>query len=228
MKMLIGRLGLARSIAVAAAIITMVTILAVTVSPASDTVHRHAVVPVAGSTAAQPEPRALAVSAPAAAAKPAAADTFVVRRILKIDKPLTYGDWYWDEAGVPAGRVVITVDLAAQVLSVFRDGYEIGTSVIIYGDERVPTPTGRFPILMKDANHFSATYDHAPMPYTLRLTKGGVSIHGSEIADGNVTHGCIGLPKPFARLLFNQAHLGDLVIVTNGQTMNLGDSITHG
>lgn len=231
----------------------MLTILAVTIAPASDPVrhdrraHRP---PAARATkpapvqaarlelptlpavaaapvpATAPQPSARPVPA-ATAAKSPASGSFVVRRILQIDKPLTYGDWYWDEAGAPQGRVVITVDLAAQVLSIFRAGYEIGTAVIIYGDERVPTPTGRFSILMKDAHHFSATYDHAPMPYTLRLTKDGVSIHGSEIADGNVTHGCIGLPLAFARKLFDAAHLGDLVIVTNGKMMKMGDTIVR-
>jgi hypothetical protein len=45
----------------------------------------------------------------------------------------------------PQGPVVITVDLAAQVVSIFRDGYEIGTAAIIYGADNMPTPLGVFP-----------------------------------------------------------------------------------
>ncbi len=81
----------------------------------------------------------------------------------------------------------------AQVVSIFRDGYEIGTAAIIYGADNMPTPLGVFPILQKDATHVSNLYD-APMPYMLRLTNDGVAIHASDVRYGNATHGCIGVP----------------------------------
>jgi lipoprotein-anchoring transpeptidase ErfK/SrfK len=154
--------------------------------------------------------------------KPAAVDpaSFVVKRVLTIDGPFRHGDWVWDDKGVPAGQIVVTVDLKAQTLSVFRDGYEIGAAVIAYGADEMPTPLGVFPITQKDADHRSSLYD-APMPYMLRLTNDGVSIHGSEVAVDKATHGCIGVPTPFARLLFAQVKLGDPVIVTNGRMMDL-------
>ena len=64
-----------------------------------------------------------------AAAKPVADGPFVVRRILQIDKPMAHGDWVWDDTDVPPGPVVITVDLKAEMLSVFRGGYEIGAAI---------------------------------------------------------------------------------------------------
>jgi lipoprotein-anchoring transpeptidase ErfK/SrfK len=151
---------------------------------------------------------------------------FVVKRILDIPGPIRIGDYYWDDAGVPAGPIVITVDLEAGVLSAFRDGYEIGTAAILYGADEMPTPLGVFPILSKDAHHFSATYNHAPMPYTLRLTPDGVSVHGSpEMSPKWATHGCVGLPVAFAKKLFDQAQVGDKVIITSGKRMNRGDRI---
>ena len=149
---------------------------------------------------------------------------FVVRRILDLKKPLHHGDYVWDESGAPDGPVVITVDLAAQVVSIFRDGYEIGTAAIIYCADNMPTPLGVFPILQKDADHVSNLYD-APMPYMLRLTNDGVAIHGSDVRYGNATHGCVGVPTAFARKLFAATHLGDRVIVTNGKHLSLGQSI---
>ena len=83
---------------------------------------------------------------------------------------MTYGDFRWDDKGVPAGPAWVWVDLDSQMLSVFRSGHEIGTAVILYGADGVPTPTGKFPILAKLKDHRSITYDNAPMPYTLRLT----------------------------------------------------------
>lgn len=146
---------------------------------------------------------------------------FAVKRILKIDGPMKHGDYAWDDRDVPAGPVIITIDLKAQTLSVFRAGYEIGTAVILYGADNMPTPLGTFPILQKDAHHVSNLYD-APMPYMLRLTNDGVSIHGSTVALGSATHGCIGVPTKFAALLFAQAKLGDRVIITSGKMLDLG------
>ena len=174
--------------------------------------------PVAAPVRAKPKP--------AATPRPAAtADPLVVKRILPIG-PIRFGDYSWDTKGVPAGQIVITVDLAAQTLSVFRDGYEIGATAILYGADDKPTPLGAFPILMKDADHVSATYG-APMPYTLRLTADGVSVHGTEVAWGYATHGCIGVPTAFAKLLFREAKLGDMVIVTRSKTLATGQALIN-
>ncbi|MES1972515.1 MAG: L,D-transpeptidase family protein [Pseudomonadota bacterium] len=172
---------------------------------------------------ARPAPVPAAPPAAPAAADPAQA-AFVVKRILPIDGPLRLGDYYWDEAGVPAGQVVITVDLAAQTLSIFRAGYEIGAAAVIFGADQTPTPLGVFPITEKDAHHVSNLYD-APMPYMLRLTNDGISIHGSPVGNGYVTHGCIGVPVAFAKKLFEAVRLGDKVILTRGETLGLGDAI---
>jgi len=152
-------------------------------------------------------------------------ERLVVKRILPIDGPIRYGEWHWNEAGAPAeGATVITVDLRANVLSVFRDGYEIGATAILTGYGDKPTPLGVFPISEKDRHHVSNLYD-APMPYMLRLTNDGVSIHSSKVENGYITHGCIGVPDGFAKKLFAEAKLGDRVIVTDGATMQLGDKI---
>lgn len=150
-------------------------------------------------------------------------EPLAVKRVLDIG-PIKFGDYAWDTKGIPDGPLVITVDLAAQVLSVFRGGYEIGAAAILYGTDDKPTPLGTFPITMKDARHVSSIYG-APMPYTLRLTDDGVSVHGTEVAWGYATHGCIGVPTAFARLLFAEAKLGDRVIITRGKTLATGQAI---
>jgi len=177
-----------------------------------------------------PKARPALATATAPAQRPAAAPApdpaaYTVKRILQIPGPMRQGDHYWDETGAPQGPVVVTVDLAAQTVSVFRAGYEIGTAVIIYGADDKPTPLGVFPITQKDADHVSNLYN-APMPYMLRLTNDGISIHGSEVGDGYVTHGCIGVPRAFAKRIFDAVKLGDRVIVTNGERLDLGQPIT--
>ncbi len=152
-------------------------------------------------------------------------ERFVVKRILPIKGAIKYGEWHWDERGAPAtGATVITVDLTANVLSVFRDGYEIGATAVLTGIGDKPTPLGVFPITQKNKHHVSNLYD-APMPYMQRLTNDGVAIHGTKVENGYVTHGCIGVPDDFARKLFGATRLGDKVIVTDGAKMKLGDAI---
>lgn len=154
---------------------------------------------------------------------PAPEPTLEIKRVLDLPA-IAFGDWKWDEAGVPPGRVVMTVDLEAQTISVFRGGYEIGAAAMLYGANDKPTPLGRFPVLEKDADHVSNLYD-APMPYMLRLTNDGVAIHGSKVEWGLATHGCIGVPVAFAKLLFGAVRKGDLVIVTRGELLKLGDRV---
>lgn len=151
-------------------------------------------------------------------------DKFVVKRILEIDEPFVHGYYKWDDEGVPAGELVVTVDLKAESISVFRAGYEIGAAVITFGDSEKPTPTGVFPISQKSKDHVSNIYG-SPMPYMMRLTNDGVAIHATDVKWGWGTRGCIGVPLEFARLLFEQARLGDRVIVTNGKMLGLGDAI---
>lgn len=193
-----------------------------------------------GGNPGQPAPKQIApvaqsavatAAAPAAsrvpAPKPAPDQRFVIKRILPIDGPLRYGDWHWDDAGAPVdGPLVITVDLDARVLSVFRGGYEIAATAVLLGTTEKPTPTGIFPITEKDADHKSNIYDGAPMPYMLRLTNDGITIHGTKVQNGYASHGCVGVPTPFARKLYGIAGLGTPVYITRGKMVGLGDSLT--
>ena len=170
-------------------------------------------------------PRAAPINAPVerSRAQPLAVDphALAVKSVLPISGPFRHGDYVWDESSAPAtGPVIITVDLKAQTLSIFRAGHEIGAAVIVYGANDKPSPLGAFPISEKDADHVSTLYD-APMPYMLRLTNDGVAIHGSDVKWGNATHGCIGIPTAFARKLFSAVKLGDLVIITNGKMLDV-------
>jgi lipoprotein-anchoring transpeptidase ErfK/SrfK len=180
---------------------------------------------VAKPAAVPPAPRPVPAKAPAPPA-PAVPEPLIVKRVLPIDGPIRFGDYHWDSDGVPAdGPLVITVDLEAQTLSVFRDGYEIGATAILYGADSNPTPLGQHVITQKKVHHISNLYG-APMPYMMRLTNDGVAIHASDIKQGLATHGCIGVPLPFAKLLFAQAKLGDRVIITRGKRLGLGGAIT--
>jgi lipoprotein-anchoring transpeptidase ErfK/SrfK len=200
-------------------------VAAATTVATSAYVHRSTGPRILAAQDVPPRPRASPTPTARRAAEPAPSP-YVIRSVLPIDGPMKIGDWHWDEsAGPPRGTLVITADLAAQVLSVFRDGHEIGAAAILYGADAKPTPLGIYPITQKDADHRSNIYGGAPMPYMLRLTNDGVAIHASEVRDGYMTHGCIGVPKAFARRLFRVAKLGDRVIVTRGERLDLGKPV---
>jgi hypothetical protein len=172
---------------------------------------------------AQPAARSVrAVSVPAgrvavaeASTRQALAQGLILRpvsTILAVPGRMQYGDYRWDDKGVADGPTWVRVDLKSQIISVFRNGQEIGTAVILYGADGLATPTGKFPVLAKLRDHRSQTYD-APMPYTLRLTADGVSIHGSNVRWGYATHGCVGVPTAFAAKLFDAVSVGDEVLI---------------
>lgn len=174
---------------------------------------------------AKAAPARPAAPTPAPPAKPRD-ERFVIKRVLPITGPIRYGEFHWDETGVPDGPLVMTVDLEARVLSVFRGGYEIGATAVLLGTQEKPTPLGVFPVIWKKADHYSSIYDGAPMSYTLRLTNDGISIHGTKVEKGYASHGCVGVPTPFAKKLFAVAKLGDQVYITRGKRIGKGDSLT--
>ncbi len=154
-------------------------------------------------------------------------DPFVIKRVLPIKGPIRYGEWHWDDAGVPPGPLVITVDLHARVLSVFRGGYEIGASAVMLGSPSHPTPTGTFPILTKERHNVSEQYNNAPMPWTMRLTWDGVAVHGgSSVERGYASHGCVAAPDEFVSKIYEIARVGDIVIITDGVQTGVGGSLS--
>lgn len=190
---------------------------------------------LAYGASSQAEPEAIAVPA-AASIEPEGAilakleadarRPFTIRRVLPIEGPIKYGEWHWDDEGVPEGPLLITVDLQARTISIFRDGYEIGAAAVMLGTDEHPTPTGTFPILTKERHNVSEKYGNAPMPWTLRLTWDGIAIHGgSEVENGYASHGCVAIPDPLAAKLFEIAQKGDKVIITDGKRIGVGDPI---
>lgn len=147
-------------------------------------------------------------------AKPAGKGPLGIMSFLHPDRELEAGDYIWDASGAPNGPLRIVADIEAQRIYVYRGAAEIGRSSLIYGADDKPTPSGTFPILEKDRDHESNLYD-AAMPHMMRLTWGGVAIHGSEVREWYATNGCIGVPDEFAALLFDQVKVGDPVTITS-------------
>ncbi|MDP4604793.1 MAG: hypothetical protein NWS68_01400, partial [Erythrobacter sp.] len=102
--------------------------------PVVDPAPRGPAVRMIAKEVVQPLPARAAAPAPTRTAAAAKNDPFVIKSILPIEGSIRYGDWFWDESAAPTtGKLVITVDLDARVISAFRDGHEIGTAVALLG-----------------------------------------------------------------------------------------------
>ena len=142
------------------------------------------------------------------------------KTLLLEESSFAHGDYTWDERGAEDGALMVWVDLRRQMVSVFRGGHEIGTAVAAFGAPDYQSPVGTFDIISKHEDYHSRTYD-APMPYSLFITADGVALHASPMGSDRATHGCIGLPEEFARLLFEASALGDKVtIVRSSATLD--------
>ena len=196
-----------------------------------------AVLPISSPAPAptpSPPPKPV-LAKPATPPAPADPALYPIRSALTIDHKMKHGEWVWDDSAAPVGGpdgnvMLVTVDLKAQMMSVFRGGHEIGVAVIEHGATGKPTPLGVFPILQKDANHRSSSYVDdagrpAPMPWAQRLTTSGVFIHGAKIRIDWGSNGCVGIPDAFAEKLFGVTGIGDRVVITDGAVMQVGNSV---
>ncbi len=128
------------------------------------------------------------------------------------------GTFIWNPALSPSGPVVVWVNLKTQTAAVYRGGIEIGSCLVSTGKQGFETPTGIFHILEKDADHHSSIYNNASMPYTERLTSGGVALHAGGLPGYPSSHGCVHLPYEFSKRLFSITEVGATVIITNDDT----------
>jgi len=126
--------------------------------------------------------------------------------------------WFDDPALVPAaygqtGPVSIVVSIPAQRMYVYRDRVLIAVSTVSTGSPGRDTPTGAFTILQKNKFHRSNLYSNAPMPFMQRLTWDGIALHAGQLPGYPASHGCIRLPKDFARQLYDLTEMGASVAV---------------
>jgi hypothetical protein len=127
------------------------------------------------------------------------------------------GQFVWEPKAASTGPVFLVIDLTRQRVLLYRGGVLIAASTISSGSEGRETPTGVFTILQKEVVHRSRTYDDAPMPYMQRLTAKGVAMHAGNLPGYPASHGCIRLPKAFARLLYGVTELGTPVMITDDE-----------
>jgi hypothetical protein len=150
---------------------------------------------------------ALAARKRSSSKKPTASD--------KKQAGLKPGGFEWHPERSPSGPLAIIVSLTKQRVYVYRNGIQIGVSTCSTGKKDYETPTGVFTILEKEEEHYSKTYDDAPMPMMQRLTWDGVALHAGKLPGYPASHGCVRLPKAFADKLYAATQIGTPVIIAD-------------
>ena len=137
------------------------------------------------------------------------------RSVLEAAATLKTGEFVWAPEKARTGPTLLIVNLDTQRAILFRNGIPIAASTLSTGRPGYATPTGVFTILQKHVEHYSSKYDNAPMPYMQRLTWKGVALHAGYLPGYPASHGCIRLPREFARLLYGTTQLGMTVVITS-------------
>ena len=92
------------------------------------------------------------------------------RPVFDVAQQLKTGEYVWAPELSPEGPALLVVNLATQRAILFRNGVPMAASTVSSGKAGHETPTGVFTILQKNKEHYSSTYNNAPMPNMQRLT----------------------------------------------------------
>ena len=137
------------------------------------------------------------------------------RPVIEATAELKNGEFIWAPELSRDGPILMVVNIATQRAILFRNGVPIAATTVSTGKSGNDTPTGVFTVLEKKKEHYSKTYNNAPMPNMQRLTWKGIALHAGKLPGYPASHGCIRLPPQFSSLLFGATHLGMTVVITS-------------
>jgi hypothetical protein len=103
--------------------------------------------------------------------------------------------------------------LKKQQVSVYSPKGLYAQSPVSTGQPGHATPTGIFTILSKELYHESNIYSGAPMPFMQRITYTGVAMHEGVLPGYPASHGCIRMPREFARQIYGITAGNERVVI---------------
>lgn len=117
----------------------------------------------------------------------------------------------------------IDIDLSEQNLYIFEDGRELGAYKVSTGLKGMDTPAGEFKVMGRHRRPWSAKYGLF-MPWFIQFTSQGHGIHelpewpggykeGANHLGIPVSHGCVRLGVGPAKIVYDFAEIGTLLIV---------------
>ena len=101
--------------------------------------------------------------------------------------------------------VLISIDKAAQRMTVIVDGELRWSWLVSTGRAGYDTPNGGYTAFRMEKDHFSREWDDAPMPHSIFFTRIGHAIHGTDQSKRlgqPASHGCVRLAPENAKQLF--------------------------
>src|ERR1700712_1252196 len=111
-------------------------------------------------------------------------------------------------------QIVVSTD--RQSLAVYDGDQVVATSKVSTGKQGHSTPNGIFSILEKERYHASNIYSNSPMPFMQRLTWSGIALHESgSVPNYPASHGCVRMPKAFAKKLYQMTQPGVHVVIAD-------------
>ncbi|HUE80145.1 MAG TPA: L,D-transpeptidase family protein [Sphingomicrobium sp.] len=128
-------------------------------------------------------------------------------------KQLKPGQYLWRDVPADAGEERVVISLSEQLAFLYRGETLAAVTTISTGTDTHPTPTGIFNVLEKKPMHHSRKYDNAPMPFMQRIDRFGVALHAGHNPGHPASHGCIRMPRPFAKKLFKVTDVGTPVLI---------------
>ncbi|WFU10179.1 L,D-transpeptidase family protein [Rhizobium sp. CB3090] len=115
-----------------------------------------------------------------------------------------------------ARTLQIVVSKDRQSLAVYDGDRVVATSKVSTGKRGHTTPSGIFSILEKEVYHESNLYSASPMPFMQRLTWSGIALHESNsVPNYPASHGCVRMPKAFAKMLYQMTERGVHVVIAD-------------
>jgi lipoprotein-anchoring transpeptidase ErfK/SrfK len=143
-------------------------------------------------------------------------------------------------APILAGKVIV-VSLVQQWLYAYEDGKLVFDHAVGTGRPELPTPVGTFTILEKSQDVVFTSpwpkdspyyYEPTPINYAMLFKEGGFFLHDApwhvqfgpgsnvphQLPDGSWetgSHGCVGMPIPDAKRLYEWLPVGTPVIIRN-------------
>lgn len=118
--------------------------------------------------------------------------------------------------------VVIVVSKPSQKMFVFVDGALWDSTPVSTGKPGKGTPEGTFAILQKKVFHRSNLYSNAPMPFMQRLTWTGIAMHAGHLPGYPASHGCIRMPRAFAKSLYDLTRLSSTAVIVTDEPVSSG------
>lgn len=148
------------------------------------------------------------------------------------------GTWYSENEDAKGERW-IEISLGSQTARFYKGDALLGRTPISSGMEGRETPRGTYEVLEKEQEHYSnlygefvnsagrvvgygavgdtppsgTSYRPSPMPHFLRLSDGGVGMHGGFLPGYPASHGCIRLPYDMAAKFYRHARIGMKVVI---------------